>query len=64
MEHVDAVDLDLDLALPGAVVLMCRQTGELHRMAYGGFEQDRETPGYRCPARYLGSPAKAWIGAR
>ena len=38
----------------GQVSCMCPQTGELHRMAYGGFEQDRETLKYRCPARYLG----------
>ena len=37
---------------------MCPQTGELHRMAYGGFEQDRETLKYRCPARYSGITCK------
>ena len=36
----------------GQVSCMCPQTGELHSMAYGGFEQDRETLKYRCPARY------------
>ena len=38
----------------GQVPCMCPQTGELHSVAYGGFEQDRETLKYRCPARYSG----------
>ena len=42
----------------GQVSCMCPQTGELHSMAYGGFEQDRETLKYRCPARYSGITCK------
>ena len=42
----------------GQVSCMCPRTGELHRMAYGGFEQDRETLKYRCPARYSGITCK------
>ena len=42
----------------GKVSCMCPRTGELHSMAYGGFEQDRETRGYRCPARYRGITCK------
>ena len=38
----------------GDVSCMCPHTGEVHRMAYGGFERDRETLKYRCPARYSG----------
>ena len=42
----------------GQVSCMCPHTGELHSMAYGGFEQDRETLKYRCPARYSGITCK------
>ena len=38
----------------GQVSCVCPQTGAEHRMAYGGFERDRETLKYRCPARYSG----------
>ena len=38
----------------GQVSCVCPQTGKEHRMAYGGFERDRETLKYRCPARYSG----------
>ena len=38
----------------GQVSCVCPQTGNEHRMAYGGFERDRETLKYRCPARYSG----------
>ncbi len=38
----------------GQVSCVCPQTGTEHRMAYGGFERDRETLKYRCPARYSG----------
>ena len=48
----------------GQVSCVCPQTGHEHRMAYGGFERDRETLKYRCPALLLGGPpARAWIGA-
>lgn len=38
----------------GTVSCCCMSTGELHRMAYAGFEQDRQTLKYRCPARHYG----------
>ena len=38
----------------GQVSCMFPQTGELHAMDYGGFERDRNTLKYRCPARYSG----------
>ena len=42
----------------GHVSCMCPRTGELRSMAYAGFEQDRETLKYRCPARYRGMICK------
>jgi hypothetical protein len=38
----------------GAVYCYCLETGKQYPMAYGGFEQDRETLKYRCPARHYG----------
>ena len=38
----------------GEVSCMCPQTGEVRSMDYGGFERDRNTLKYRCPARYSG----------
>ncbi len=38
----------------GNVFCYCPQTGERRRMAYGGFEKDRGTLKYRCPARHYG----------
>ncbi|MFC1735221.1 transposase [Candidatus Hydrogenedentota bacterium] len=38
----------------GAVYCYCLETGEQRSMAYGGFEKDRETLKYRCPARHYG----------
>ena len=38
----------------GNVYCYCPQTGTRRGMAYGGFEQDRETLKYRCPAEHLG----------
>ncbi len=38
----------------GTVCCTCPSTGEVREMAYGGFEQDRETLKYRCPAKYCG----------
>ena len=32
-----------------------RHSGEVHRMVYGGFERDRATREYRCPARNSGT---------
>jgi len=34
----------------GTVSCCCMSSGELHKMSYAGFEQDRETLKYRCPA--------------
>lgn len=36
----------------GAVCCYCLETGEQRSMAYKGFEKDRETLKYRCPARH------------
>jgi len=38
----------------GEVFCCCMKTGELHVMAYGGFEKDRGTLKYLCPARHYG----------
>jgi len=38
----------------GAVYCHCMTTGERRSMAYGGFEKDRETLKYRCPAKHYG----------
>ena len=38
----------------GQVSCVCPLSGEVHSMTYGGFERDRETLKYRCPARYSG----------
>ena len=42
----------------GEVSCVCPQSGEVHSMDYGGFERDRETLKYRCPARYSGITCK------
>jgi len=36
----------------GDVFCFCPETGEMRRMAYGGFEADRGTLKYRCPASH------------
>jgi hypothetical protein len=38
----------------GTVYCHCPATGQRHEMAYGGFEADRQTLKYRCPARQYG----------
>jgi len=38
----------------GTVSCCCLKTGELRPLAFGGFEQDRNTLKYRCPARHYG----------
>lgn len=38
----------------GKVYCHCPVTGKRRGMAYGGFEKDRETLKYRCPARHYG----------
>ena len=44
----------------GSVSCVCMSTGEQRQMAYGGFEKDRNTLKYLCPARHYGTecPAK------
>jgi len=39
----------------GTVSCVCMKSGERRQMAYGGFERDRMTVKYRCPARHYGS---------
>jgi len=38
----------------GNVYCHCMRTGERRHMAHGGFEKDRESLKYRCPARHYG----------
>lgn len=38
----------------GTVYCYCLETGKKTEMAYGGFEKDRETLKYRCPAEHYG----------
>ena len=38
----------------GQVLCVCPATGKQTSMCYGGFECDRDTLQYRCPARHLG----------
>jgi hypothetical protein len=38
----------------GKVKCVCPSRGKVRDMAYGGFEQDRDTHKYRCPARHYG----------
>lgn len=38
----------------GTVYCYCPRTDKRREMAYGGFEKDRETLKYRCPARHYG----------
>ena len=38
----------------GTVYCYCPRTNKRREMAYGGFEKDRETLKYRCPARHYG----------
>ena len=38
----------------GQVLCVCPATGKQTSMSYGGFERDRDTLKYRCPAQYLG----------
>ena len=42
----------------GEVSCVCPQTGTVRSMDYGGFERDRNTLKYRCPARYSGAACK------
>ena len=38
----------------GQVWCYCMRSGQLRRMPYGGFEEQRETLKYRCPAQHYG----------
>lgn len=42
----------------GTVFCHCPKTGEIREMAYGGFEKDRETLKYHCPAKQYGIECK------
>lgn len=42
----------------GNVYCYCPMTGEPRQMAYGGFEKDRQTLKYRCPALHYGLKCK------
>jgi len=42
----------------GTVYCYCPQTGKRNTMAYGGFEKDRGTLKYRCPAEHYGIECK------
>jgi transposase len=42
----------------GNVFCHCPETGKQRDMAYGGFEKDRETLKYRCPAKHYGIDCK------
>lgn len=42
----------------GTVFCSCPLTGEVREMAYGGFEKDRGTLKYRCPAEHYGVECK------
>jgi len=44
----------------GTVSCCCMKTGQLSRMAYAGFEKDRETLKYRCPAAHYGMSCPAF----
>jgi transposase len=42
----------------GNIFCYCPETGKQRAMAYGGFEKDRETLKYRCPAKHYGINCK------
>ena len=42
----------------GVVFCHCPKTGEIKEMAYGGFEKDRETLKYHCPAKHYSIECK------
>jgi hypothetical protein len=42
----------------GTVLCSCPLAGEVREMAYGGFEKDRGTLKYRCPAQHYGVECK------
>ena len=53
--------------LLGTVFCSCPLTGQVREMAYGGFEKNRGTLKYRCPAQHYGveckGQAKCAVGA-
>lgn len=42
----------------GTIFCVCPKTDQLHQMTYNGFEKDRGTLKYRCPAKALGLECK------
>ena len=48
--------------LPDTVFCHCPKTGEIRRMAFGGFEEKRETLKYICPALAYGIECKGASG--
>lgn len=44
----------------GEVSCICMKTGEQRPMAFGGFEKDRETLKYRCPAAHYAVDCSYW----
>ncbi len=50
--------LNVIYTFDGEVSCVCPRTGTEHSMSYGGFERDRNTLKYRCPARALGIECK------
>lgn len=54
IKKVDNVTYDYK----GTVFCHCPKTGEMRRMAYGGFEKKRETLKYICPALHYGLNCK------
>jgi hypothetical protein len=53
-ERVDNIVYDKD----GTIFCVCPKTSEHHQMAYSGFEKDRDTLKYRCPATAYGIECK------
>ena len=50
---------DMTYDYKGTVFCHCRQTGEIRKMVFGGFEKDRETLKYLCPALQYGVECKS-----
>jgi hypothetical protein len=44
----------------GTIFCHCPKTGEVKKMAYGGFEKDRNTHKYLCPAMHYGCECKGF----
>jgi len=54
IEHTENIVYDFQ----GTVSCVCLQSGDVKQMAYAGFEKDRNTLKYRCPARHYGVECK------